>query len=656
MVGLLDKLPPFKGNEVVLVDEQDVDDIITGIVKRHKIFAPDYDCIAADFLGGDEYDISKRLFDYVKRSIPYEVESRKKQTVRSPSAILAMSGFWGGDCKHYASFIAGVLDAIERLTGTPIDWVYRFAGYNILDPDDLGHVFVVINPGSDDEIWIDPVLDEFNSRNPWPWYREDVRPKNNMSLVQVSGVPNRIQSAIIAPRERNACSLTGSGGCGIGDAPTTTAALDSVQPGLGQAVNQAMSTLPEGDVKDFLQGLLDNPQKALTQLIFGRTYTSGDYQLAEYFMRNILGMTNIQRWEQVPDTYVPQAWAFFTTAMGVRMRTSQDMDALCGFASTRQERAKNYLTRNPEQTPDIAMAAAVRVAYLMGEPGYDGLFSIYKNRDNKWAMSAFGPNVPYVYPIPGVLQNGPLFSGVHPVTGQTFVNGYPVDYTGPRYISQVSQVIQNPADYTQPGTTTPGTTTPGITTPGGDTKASLVDIASANPWTTALLIGGGLYAVLSIGTKKQGRRSRVSGISKNQKKVLVIGGAGALALYLLTRKKDTQDDITVLPPATSVPGAIAPLTPGPETVTIPVPANPTITPGTLPGANTSFPTLQVYPSFVDAPIDTVLTLFPDDPTVYMYPDYTPVTGSEGGGGGGGTLVDEKDNYALNYAREVQQFT
>jgi hypothetical protein len=649
--GILAKLPPFQGEEVVLVNEQDIDDIVHGVLTRHNKYAWHYDLIADEFLGGDEYDISKRLFDFVKRSIPYEIESKDRQTVRSPAAILVMSDYWGGDCKHYASFIAGVLDAIGRITGDPINWVYRFAGYNILEPKNLGHVFVVVNPDPNDRdagIWIDPVLDEFNTRYPWPWYSKDKRPKNSMSLVQVSGFPKSISNNVVTRRLTSSENATGGGGC-VGDATAVTSALDEVEPGMGTAIGQAMSVLPEGDVKDFLQGLLSNPQKAIMQLITGRTYTSGDYKLGEYFMRNILGMSNVQRWEQVPDQYCPQAWAFFTTAMGVRVRTSDDLDALCGYASTRQARAANYLLRG--QTADISQAAAERAAYLLGEPGFDGLFSVYKNRDIKWPMSVFN-GLPFIYPIPGVLQDGPLFTGVHPVTGETFSNGYPASYTGPRYVSQKSTVLQSAL--TLPGgSTTPAATTPPAGTPGAtNANVSVLDLAKANPITAVVIVGAGLYA-LSQGGLKPKKARYVRGIGKNK---IVWYAGGAVALYFLLRKKPavtTTTDPTAttnIPPPNPLytnPGTIPLPTSGPGVTAPPAPSQP---PASTPVYNIPTPTtgpgIVLNPNPVyDAPVDTVLEPILLNPSDVMYP---PADNGGGGSGGGGDSIEQNPYSSLDY--------
>src|SRR5690242_7514373 len=109
--ALLGKLPRFRNNSVLIQRQQTVYDIIDEVIEAHKIFAADYDAIAKDFYTGDAVTTAKKLFDFCKGNIKYKIEGEGKQTTKSPAAILT---YRQGDCKHYAGFIGGVLDAINR--------------------------------------------------------------------------------------------------------------------------------------------------------------------------------------------------------------------------------------------------------------------------------------------------------------------------------------------------------------------------------------------------------------------------------------------------------------------------------------------------------------------------------------------------------------
>lgn len=178
---LLQVLPAFKNKSRVIEDNQDVNDIINEVYDSHIAFSADYDRIYQFFDTGGIISICRSLFDFCKSYIPYKVETEADQTSRSPSAILSLGN---GDCKHYATFIGGVLSAIARNTGRKINWVYRFANYDYFS-DVPGHVFVVVTDGGRD-LWIDPVLASFNQRlNPVSYIDDKIPDK---MLTRISGI------------------------------------------------------------------------------------------------------------------------------------------------------------------------------------------------------------------------------------------------------------------------------------------------------------------------------------------------------------------------------------------------------------------------------------------------------------------------------------
>ena len=182
---LLTYLPPYQNNWQLIKDDQYVRDIIKEVLDAHEIYAEDYDQIAGFFDSGSIEQICKQLFDFCKNYIHYRRESKEDQTTQSPSGIIVLGH---GDCKHYAGFIGGVLDALRR-KGRKIKWWYRFASYDWLD-NTPGHVFVVVKDKGK-EIWIDPVLRQFNER-----YMPKHTPVdytinvNDMALYRVSGLPD----------------------------------------------------------------------------------------------------------------------------------------------------------------------------------------------------------------------------------------------------------------------------------------------------------------------------------------------------------------------------------------------------------------------------------------------------------------------------------
>lgn len=180
---LLSVLPPYLNRYTVVKHNQDVYDIVKEVLSAHKAFASDYDLIAPYFDGFTQLETIKRLFSFLKINVPYQVEPERSQTTKSPSALLTQAI---GDCKHYAGFIAGVLDALNR-RGAGFKFSYRFASYSLFDKTP-GHVFIVVWIDGK-EYWIDPVLKSFNERLE-PSYILDKPINKNEMLSRVSGIAN----------------------------------------------------------------------------------------------------------------------------------------------------------------------------------------------------------------------------------------------------------------------------------------------------------------------------------------------------------------------------------------------------------------------------------------------------------------------------------
>jgi hypothetical protein len=178
--AVLQKLAPFQNFKRVVSSDQTVTDIIDGIVGTHYQYQDEYDKISNYFVGESELETARNIWNFLKSNVPYYIESNKNQTLRSPSAIVAMPG----DCKSYALFANGVLDSLNRKGIFQVPLAFRFAGYkdNTREPQ---HVFAVMYPGTKKEIWIDPVLARFNEKRQPSFYKDK---KIKMALIALSGV------------------------------------------------------------------------------------------------------------------------------------------------------------------------------------------------------------------------------------------------------------------------------------------------------------------------------------------------------------------------------------------------------------------------------------------------------------------------------------
>jgi len=181
----------------MLVPDQQVSDIITGMLDAHIKYAPEYQKIAQSFAGRDVKSTARNIYDFLKKNVNYVIEPDDKQMLKSPSAILYTGKTTGSDCKNYALFTAGILDALNR-AGFPIKWAFRFASYRMFDKMPH-HTFVVINPDTNKEIWIDPVLNGFNLKKQY-YYKLDKKPKN-MALISLAGIGRKTKAEKKAKKE-----------------------------------------------------------------------------------------------------------------------------------------------------------------------------------------------------------------------------------------------------------------------------------------------------------------------------------------------------------------------------------------------------------------------------------------------------------------------
>jgi len=180
---LLTKLKPYVGNSTILKYDQGTGDIIKELLNSHVEYQKEYDKIYPYFLGRNVKQTCENIFNFLKQNVRYDIEPGSRQTLKSPSSILAQ-GY--GDCKQYSQFIGGILDAIKR-NKNGAEWCYRFASYN--PEKQVQHVFVVCLDKQGNEIWIDPVLKSFNARKKYT-YKVDKKP--NMALYKISGTNEQV--------------------------------------------------------------------------------------------------------------------------------------------------------------------------------------------------------------------------------------------------------------------------------------------------------------------------------------------------------------------------------------------------------------------------------------------------------------------------------
>lgn len=335
---------------VKVVEEQTASDILQEITIAHRDFTGDYDRIADFFQGQDIWEICEDLWQFCKRDLYYKVESVKVQNVGSPYWILTHGIV---DCKNYASFIGGVLDALKR-RGYRLVWEYRFVSYKLKDIFDCEpeHVFIVVNPNTDD-IWVDPVLDTFNYHL-FYWYKQNKRIRSSRAVAGIGCAMgcgcgsgqigmSSVESGLLADLKSYADGLSG-----YIAAAHTNGTFNQVAEGVLMAVAVvaipgaalALAALKAGAIaldKEFGVGaassriLTDisnlNISGLINDIFSGRTYQSDQYWAGVYYKFYVLGQ-NVTDPNFVSDSDVLPALKWFIDKSGVYISGREHIIAL----------------------------------------------------------------------------------------------------------------------------------------------------------------------------------------------------------------------------------------------------------------------------------------------------------------------------------------
>jgi hypothetical protein len=360
--------------EMMLIDRQDTDDIIEAILNKHEACIGDYDKFAYLFDGGTVPDICKRLYDFCRRYLVYNIESTKAQYTSKPATIL-QRGY--SDCKCYALFCGGVLDALSR-SGEPINWAFRFASYKLFTKKPY-HVFIVVKYQGQ-EIFIDPVFSTFNYRKPGMWlqdYNVNVRPAAiaGMSCDQAGRLNVLSDGQTCFPqdgfRERSDGLMTDSMGATTSQ---TGSQIMSVSRDLGAIPVVGWIAEDAGLVVGFFLK------------IFGSNYsTSNDVRwLTEKYQFYVLGDSSATSNHHVNEANTANAQKWFSYVVGVPVYDQYRYHALRGTSPTtgkslnitRDQRAQNYLnTLSTQEKAQVTFAQALAATYpadQFKENGIDG--------------------------------------------------------------------------------------------------------------------------------------------------------------------------------------------------------------------------------------------------------------------------------------------
>lgn len=379
--------------EVKLVDRQIVADIIRFMPWKLERSRPYYDRIWMFFdtnASDSVEDIAEAIFDFLKSEMVYVEEDDEEQNLSTPKQLLEVGTC---DCKGYALFTAGVIDAINRNSGLPeIPWCFRFVPSEILGTK-IGHVFVVLFPGDrSDELWIDPVLDTLNQKPIYLTMRDKyvqagervaglkVSATGELSGTRVGSAEDDLLSQLVQYQQGliEAVQLSQTTGTMNSITKLVVTGITSVLvPGLAIALKVlSLAQTPlnnafgPGSVAARVYSDITslNFVSLFNDIFKGRTYNSDQYWGAAFYYFYVEGK-NITNQDQVTDAMLMPALKWFIDRTGVFISGRQHiMGLIAGESDYLQYAQVNSDTTTNTEMVDAAVQVAQKYWLISGTP------------------------------------------------------------------------------------------------------------------------------------------------------------------------------------------------------------------------------------------------------------------------------------------------
>jgi hypothetical protein len=379
-LGAMSALP------MTVVDDQTVSDIVEWMPVAHAAYRRMYDKLVACVEEDELSNLCYELWDFCRTNLKYKEEGVEKQQLSAPSTMLERG--WA-DCKCYALFIGGILDALNR-RGADIEWHYRYVP-SAPWGSSIGHVFVVVDPGGED-IWVDPVLSDFD-RHYFFLIHKDVEIEPVAAMGRLGGLsPVMSARRVGASAEQNlldqleeytlgltqAVQVSQSSGLINTITEGVVQTASAIIPGVGLALGilKAIGTevgniFGVGStaarlVADITNNLLLAPIALVETLLSpgSRTFESDQYYGAAYYYYYVMGQSKYNNApSQVADSQVPAALKWFIDRLGVFISGREHIQALVQGASQYMalHSVNSYTTTD---TTAVANAVAVAQQYF----------------------------------------------------------------------------------------------------------------------------------------------------------------------------------------------------------------------------------------------------------------------------------------------------
>ena len=180
--NILNKVPKPEYKDIMVLKNQDTKDIISEILKSHKLYSAQACEIAEDFRGRSVRQSALNIHRFLQKYSNYRIEDINNQTSKSIYRYVwgtDKEGFLYGDCKHQSLFATAILKCLYP----KLPVYFRFTSYKLLDSEPT-HVYSLIYDQYGNPFTIDP-LQDFNSEK---FYFSKIDKKLPSMLSRLSGI------------------------------------------------------------------------------------------------------------------------------------------------------------------------------------------------------------------------------------------------------------------------------------------------------------------------------------------------------------------------------------------------------------------------------------------------------------------------------------
>ncbi len=144
----------IKNNDYLVSRYQTAPEIAGAIVKAIQESKPQADILKHYFDNNNKETSLKLIFLFCKKTIPYKREPSETQTAKTIGRLLQDAKKYGGDCKHYATFIGAICKSLK----IPVKLRLISQKFDDKTPN---HIYCIAKANGKNFI-IDPVLKKFD--------------------------------------------------------------------------------------------------------------------------------------------------------------------------------------------------------------------------------------------------------------------------------------------------------------------------------------------------------------------------------------------------------------------------------------------------------------------------------------------------------------